>query len=140
MVKKNVFDLLSADLIIINGKIVTVDKEFSIAQAVAIKDGKIIAVGKNEDIKELAGKNTKVLDFKGKTVLPGINDTHIHAVAYWGTRPPLAVEIGYPVVKSISDIVKAVADKVKTVKPGEWIQGWGWDEGYLQEGILQNGI
>jgi len=133
MVKKNVFDLLSADLIIINGKIVTVDKEFSIAQAVAIKDGKIIAVGKNEDIKELAGKNTKVLDFKGKTVLPGINDTHIHAVAYWGTRPPLAVEIGYPVVKSISDIVKAVADKVKTVKPGEWIQGWGWDEGYLQE-------
>jgi predicted amidohydrolase YtcJ len=133
MVKKNVMDLLSADLVIINGKIVTVDKEFSIAQAVAIKDGKVIAVGKDEDIKELAGKNTKVLDLKGKTVLPGINDTHIHAVAYWGTRPPLAVEIGYPAVKSISDIVKAVADKVKTVKPGEWIQGWGWDEGYLQE-------
>jgi len=126
-------DLLSADLVIINGKIVTVDKEFSIAQAVAVKDSKIIAVGKNEDLRELVGKNTKVLDLKGKTVLPGINDAHIHAVAYWGTRPPLALDVGYPTVKSISDIVKVVGEKVKTVQPGEWIQGWGWDEGYLQE-------
>jgi adenine deaminase len=75
MVKKIISDLLAADLVIINGKIVTVDKKFSIVQAVATKDGKIIAVGKNEDIKELAGKNTKVLDLKGKTVLPGINDS-----------------------------------------------------------------
>jgi len=133
MVKKIISDLLAADLVIINGKIVTVDKKFSIVQAVATKDGKIIAVGKNEDIKELAGKNTKVLDLKGKTVLPGINDSHIHAVAYWGTRPPLAVDIGFPTVRSISDIVKAVGEKVKTLQPGEWIQGWGWDEGYLQE-------
>jgi len=131
--KGNVLDLLAADLVIINGKIVTVDKEFSIAQAVAVKDGKIIAVGKNDEVKALAGKNTKVLDLKGKTVLPGINDSHIHAFAYWGTRPPLAVDVGYPAVKSISDVVKAVADKVKAVKPGEWIQGWGWDEGYLDE-------
>jgi predicted amidohydrolase YtcJ len=133
MVGKITFDLLSADLVIINGKIVTVDKRFSIAQAVAIKDGKVIAVGKDEDIKELAGKNTKVLNLKGKAVLPGINDSHIHACTYWGTRPPLAVGVGYPAVKSIGDIVKAVGEKVKTVKPGEWVQGWGWDEGYLQE-------
>ena len=133
MVKKTILDLLSADLVIINGKIVTVDKEFSIAQAVAVKDGKIIAVGENGDLKELVGKKTKVLDLKGKTVLPGINDAHIHAVAYWGTRPPLALDVGYPTVKSISDIVKMVGEKVKTVQDGEWIQGWGWDEGYLQE-------
>jgi predicted amidohydrolase YtcJ len=133
MGKGNAWDLLAADLVIVNGKIVTVDKRFSIAQAVAIKDGRVIAVGKDEDIKKLAGENTKVLNLKGKTVLPGINDSHIHAIAFGGTRPPLALDVGYPAVKSISDIVKAVGEKVKTVKPGEWIQGWGWDEGYLQE-------
>lgn len=66
MVKKTILDLLSADLVIINGKIVTVDKEFSIAQAVAVKDGKIIAVGENGDLKELVGKKTKVLNLKVK--------------------------------------------------------------------------
>ena len=133
MVKKIILDLLSADLVIINGKIVTVDKEFSIAQAVAVKDSKIIAVGKNEDLKELVGKNTKVLDLKGKTVLPGINDTHIHAAAFGGTRPPLVLDVGYPTVKSITEIVKTVSEKVKAVQPGEWIQGFGWDKGYLDE-------
>ena len=133
MVKRIEGNVLSADLVINNGKVVTVDKEFSIAQAVAVKDGRIIAVGKNEELKELVGKKTKVLDLEGKTVLPGINDAHIHAAAYGGTRPPLALDVGYPTVKSISDIVKMVGEKVKTVQDGEWIQGWGWDEGYLQE-------
>jgi len=66
MVKRIEGDVLSADLVIINGKVVTVDKEFSIAQAVAVKDGRIIAVGKNEELKELVGKKTKVLDLEGK--------------------------------------------------------------------------
>lgn len=112
---------------------VTADSNFSIAQAVAVKGDKIVAVGTNDEIEALAGKNAKVLDLKGKTVLPGINDAHIHAALYGGTRPPLALDVGYPTVKSISDIVKAVGEKAKTVKPGEWIRGVGWDEGYLEE-------
>ena len=122
-----------ADLIVINGKVITVDSDFSIAQAVAVKGDKVVAVGMNEEIKALAGKNTKVLDLKGKTMLPGINDAHIHAALYGGTRPPLTVDVGYPAVKSIGDIVRAVAEKAKTAKPGEWIRGLGWDEGYLEE-------
>ena len=122
-----------ADLGFVNGKVITVDENFSIAQAVAVKGDRIVAVGTDEDIKPLIGQHTKVLDLKGKAVLPGINDAHIHASLYGGTRPPLTLDVGYPAVKSISDIVKAVAEKAKATRPGEWIRGMGWDEGYLEE-------
>jgi len=67
-----------ADLAIINGKVITVDKDFSVAEAVAVKDGKIIAVGLKSDVEKMIGENTKILDLKGETVLPGINDSHLH--------------------------------------------------------------
>lgn len=122
-----------ADLAFINGKIITVDGSFSIAQAVAVKGDRIVAVGTDEDVKTVVGAGTEVVDLKGRTMLPGINDSHIHAALYGGTRPPLTLDVGYPAVKSISDIVKAVAEKAKTTRPGEWIRGMGWDEGYLEE-------
>src|SRR5688572_7050841 len=65
-----------ADLILHNGKIVTVDERFTIAQAVAVKEEKFLAVGKNKDILGLAAPNTIKIDLKGKTVLPGLIDTH----------------------------------------------------------------
>src|SRR5712671_4727137 len=68
----------SADLILLNGKIVTVDQNFTIAQALAIKKGKIIAVGSNKEIRGLANKQTKIIDLKGKTVIPGLIDAHAH--------------------------------------------------------------
>jgi hypothetical protein len=67
-----------ADLAIINGKVVTVDKNFSLAEAIAVKDGKIAAVGLKADIQKMIGENTRVLDVKGETILPGINDSHLH--------------------------------------------------------------
>jgi predicted amidohydrolase YtcJ len=121
------------DLVFINGKILTVNSGFSIAQSVAIKGDRIVAVGSNREVKPFTGAGTEVIDLKGKTVLPGINDAHIHAALYGGTRPPLTLDVGYPAVKSISDIMKKVAEKVKTARPGEWIRGMGWDEGYLEE-------
>jgi len=99
-------DQLQADSVITSGKVITVDKNFSIAQAVAVKDGRIVAVGTNERIKALAGRQTKAIDLNGKTMLPGINDAHIHAMLYWGSRPPLVLDVGYPAMKSISDIVQ----------------------------------
>jgi predicted amidohydrolase YtcJ len=121
------------DLVVQNGKIITLDKDFSIAQAVAVKNGKIVGIGKNEEIRALIGKNTKTIDLRGKMMLPGINDTHCHISDWALTRPPYMLEIRFPTVKSISDIVKMVADKVRQTKPGEWIIGEGWDEGYLEE-------
>jgi len=121
------------DLIITNGKVITVDKSFSIAQAVAVKGERIVAVGTNEKIKALASRQTKTLDLKGKTMLPGINDAHIHAALYWGSRPPLVLDVGFPVAKSIRDIVKAVGKKAEVAKPGEWIRGTGLNLGSLEE-------
>jgi predicted amidohydrolase YtcJ len=122
-----------ADLVLINGKIVTVDNGSHIAQAVAVKGDRIIIVGSDQDVKVHVNARTEVIDLKGRTMLPGINDAHIHAALYGGTRPPLTIDTGYPAVKSIRDIVRAVAEKVKGARPGEWIRGMGWDEGYLEE-------
>jgi len=122
-----------ADTIIMNGKVITVDKNFSIKESIAVKDGWIIFVGKNKHVKMFIGKQTKVLDLREKSILPGINDSHGHAALYGGTRPPLAIDLSYPTVKSIRDIVTSLGAKVRTVHPGEWIRGFGWDPPYLEE-------
>ena len=70
--------VLHPDTILLNGKMVTVDEDFSIAEAVAIKDGKFIAVGSNTEVRGLAGDRTEVIDLEGATVLPGFNDPHLH--------------------------------------------------------------
>lgn len=67
-----------ADLVILNGKVITVDREFAIAEAVAVADGKIIAVGTRRAIEKMVGNNSRILDIQGETLLPGMNDTHLH--------------------------------------------------------------
>jgi len=124
---------MAADLAIINSKVVTVDSEFSIKQAVAVENGKISAVGTNEEISAHITPDTKVLDLKGKPLLPGINEAHLHAPFFGATRPPLALDLTYPTVKSIPDMVEALRKKVSSVEPGEWIRGFGWDQGSLEE-------
>lgn len=125
--------LSQADLLLINGNIITIDPLFSTVPAVAVKSGRIIATGPNVDIKRLAGKHTRILDLQGATVLPGINDTHCHMSDWALTRPPFKLETRYPLVKSIADVLDMVQAQVKNAKPGEWIQGEGWDQGYLEE-------
>lgn len=124
---------MNPDFIMINGNVVTVDDSFSTAQAVAVKDGKIVAVGSKSDVNMLKGPKTKVLDLKGATVLPGINDAHIHLGGFGLTRPPLVIDVGYPAVESLADVRDAIAAKVAEVGPGEWIRGRGWDRGFLAE-------
>src|SRR5258705_2010038 len=67
-----------ADTILHGGKVVTLDKRSSIAQAVAIRDGKFLAVGSDADVKRFAGPATKLIDLGGRTVVPGLNDSHTH--------------------------------------------------------------
>ena len=67
-----------ADLILHNGKIVTLDKRSAIAQAVAIRDGKFLAVGSDAEVKRFSGPSTKVVDLGGRTAVPGLNDSHTH--------------------------------------------------------------
>jgi predicted amidohydrolase YtcJ len=110
---------MRADLAINNGKVITIDEKFSIAEAVAEKDSKIIAVGTNNDVQPFIGEDTQVLDITGKTMLPGINEAHIHAAQFGGARPPVVINAGYPTVKSIGDIAEAVGRKVKDAQPDE---------------------
>lgn len=119
----------TADLVLHNGKILTVDNSFSTGQAVAISGNQITAVGSNEDIMKLAGPATQVIDLKGRTVIPGLIDTHRHIYErenYDGKLTPEQQRY-YPVdwrgVTSTQDVlnqIKATMDKYH-FKPGEWI-------------------
>src|ERR1043165_1899996 len=92
-----------ADVIFTNGKIVTVDANFSVAQALAIKEGKLIAVGTNADALAHRGPNTKVLDLAGKTVIPGLQDSHIH---FLSLGEDVTYEADQTFSKNAQDIVK----------------------------------
>lgn len=126
---------MGADLVIMNAKVLTVDGAFSIAEAVAVDGGKIETVGSNDAVKPFIGPDTKVLDLKGKTVLPGINESHMHAPFFGASRPPLSIDLTYPTVKSIPDMTEALRRKVMEVPHGEWIRGFGWDQSSLKECI-----
>jgi len=127
-----------ADLILVNGKVVTVDDNFSIAEAVAIRGNRIMSVGRSADIARLVDDETEVLDLKGKTLLPGFNDAHFHLCWWATTMPPLALNLLYPNVKSISEIVELVKEKAAALPLGEWIRGFSWDEAYLDEWKADN--
>ena len=121
----------SADLILINGKIVTVDREFSTKEAIAVKDGKVMATGSTKELKKLKGDSTEVIDLNGKTVLPGLYDSHLHMLKTGAFLQ--VINCRTPPMKSITDMAKAVGEKAKKAKPGEWIQGRGWDQVKLAE-------
>ena len=73
-----------ADMVLRGGKIVTVDRDFSIKEALAIKDGRIIGVGSDREMRVLTGRRTKVIELRGRTVIPGLIDSHIHATVEIG--------------------------------------------------------
>ena len=113
------------DLVIHSAKVVTVDNSFSIAEVVAVKGGEIVAVGANDAVRSLAGPRTRMIDLRGRTLLPGFHDTHSHAVQM-GLNLPVAMDL--TTVTSIEDIRKIVAGRVASAKPGEWIfsEGGWW--------------
>jgi predicted amidohydrolase YtcJ len=120
-----------ADLLLINGKIIIVDAGFSTKEAVVVKDGKIMATGSTKEMKKLKGEETEVIDLEGKTVLPGLYDSHLHMLNSGATLQ--VINCRTPPMKSIADMAKAVGEKVKKAKPGEWIVGRGWDQVKLAE-------
>ena len=123
----------TADSIYVNGKVVTMDAAGTIAQALAVKGDTLLAVGSTSDVRAWAGPGTEVVDLAGKTVLPGINDSHTHAAMYGGSRPPLTLDVGFPSVRSIADVKAMVGARAARLNAGEWIRGNGWDYGYLDE-------
>jgi predicted amidohydrolase YtcJ len=119
-----------ADIVLINGTILTVDPKDFVAEALAIQAGKIIAVGSNQQILALTDAQTQVLDLHGRTATPGLIDTHGH---YQDGGVDELYNIELTDAKSVAEIVRRVQAKVAITKPGEWVLGSGWDEGKLAE-------
>jgi predicted amidohydrolase YtcJ len=117
-------------LILIHGRILTVDSHDSIAQALAIRDGKIIAIGSDRDILRLAGAATQRIDLHGRTATPGLIDSHAH-IADAGVQELYHVHLSD--ASTIAEVVRRVRAGIAGLKPGEWLQGDGWDEGKLAE-------
>jgi predicted amidohydrolase YtcJ len=122
------FGAQDADLILINGNIITVDAKDSIAQAIAIRQGKILTVGSNEKIRKLARKDARIIDLHGRTATPGLVDAHCHF-----DETAAIYDIDLSNLKSISEAAELVRKKALQVKPGAWILGSGWDESKLHE-------
>ncbi|WKX68980.1 amidohydrolase [Streptomyces sp. XD-27] len=122
-----------ADLVFLNGSVLTVDPDFTVASALAVTDGVISAVGDRDDVAPSIGPGTQVVDLDGGTLLPGINDSHLHGCAFGIGMPPLSLDVSHPAVRSIADVAEAVRDAAAHTPAGEWISGHGWDPGYLAE-------
>jgi predicted amidohydrolase YtcJ len=119
----------SADLILTNGKIVTVDGRFGIAQALAIRGTRIAAAGTNEEVLALKGPNTRVEDLRGRTVIPGLIDNHAHFI-----RAPEHDELRLDGVTSRAQAVAMLTERAKRAAPGEWIVTLGgWSEEQFQD-------
>jgi len=114
----------TAEKIFVNGKIVTVDDRFTIAQALAVRGQRIMAVGENGEIEKLRGPATEVIDLNGRTVIPGLIDNHSHWI-----RAAEHNELRFDGVTSRQQAVKMLAERVRGTAPGEWIVVLGgWSE------------
>lgn len=118
----------AADLILSNGKIITVDERFTIAQAVAIKSSRIIAVGSNQEIARFAGPSTRKIDLKGKSVIPGLIDNHMHLLRAGQTWQ---LEVRLDGVESRKQALGMLENRAKALGPGKWVYnigGWTTDQ------------
>jgi len=113
----------TADTLLVNGRIMTVDPANSIAEAIAIHGDIILTTGSDSAIRLLAAPGAKIIDLKGRTVTPGFIDPHIHFRA-WGLQNTYYTSFMPPEVKDIPSLQRALVDDLKGKQPGEWLMGY----------------
>src|SRR5947207_11459128 len=119
------------DTVLLNGKILTVDAQFSTREAMAIRDGRIVALGSAADVRKLAGPMTRVIDLQGRTVIPGLIDSHLHAIRAAET---FATEVNWIGAASLTDALGRISDASRAMKPGAWlIVAGGWNVQQFKE-------
>lgn len=118
----------SEKITFINGKIFTSDDRMPDARAMTIENGRIAAIGREEDLPEEKGT---VIDLKGRRVIPGFVDAHMHPVIYADFRKQITVMP--PDICSIEEMIQAIRRRRQAQEPGQWIEGWGYDEQGFQE-------
>ncbi len=122
----------SADLVFKNGNIYTANEGMPRAQAVAVKGDRIVFVGSNDAVQKLVGKDTRVVDLHGNTVLPGITDAHHHLSGVGFREMTLNLEG----ITNLQDFLAKVKARVDQAKPGEWVTGRGWIETHWQPPVF----
>ena len=115
----------SADIILVNGNIVTMDAKRSVVKALAIKNGNILLVGEDQAVRDVAGGSTQVIDLNGRTVTPGLIDAHCHLSAC-GLLGTTYVDINWPAVFTVADMQAKFAERIAVTPQGEWVVGSGW--------------
>jgi predicted amidohydrolase YtcJ len=123
---------LSPDLILTDGRFYTLDAENTVAQAVAIKDGRFVAVGSNAEIEALAGQITRPISLRGSTAIPGMFDSHVHMMEAGAKLATIRLDE----CASPEEMAALVAERAARTPPGTWIIGQGWNEGNFRDGRL----
>ncbi len=119
------------DTVLVNGKILTVDAQFSTREAMAIRDGRIVALGSSADIRKLAGPRSRVVDLSGRTVIPGLIDSHLHAIRAAQT---FSTEVNWTGAASLTEAIGRISEAARTMKPGAWlIVAGGWNVQQFKE-------
>lgn len=109
-------DGAAADLVLRGGTVITVDSNDRIAEAVAVKDGRVVAVGSNTEVNRFVGTGTETVDLGGRTVTPGLIDAHAHFG--WGGADRLFVlDLSYPNVETMADVVAKVSVTPRVGQP-----------------------
>ncbi|MGG0658218.1 amidohydrolase [Rummeliibacillus pycnus] len=122
---------MKANIVFLNGEVITVDGQDSIQEALAISDNKILAVGSNDEMKGFIGDSTQVIDLDGKSLLPGIIDAHLHLVMYGAFQ--LNISCKEPGMDSIDAILTALKERAANTPKGQWIRAWGFNENTVKE-------
>ena len=121
--------MVSADVVLLNARVLTMNQSQPCAEAVAINNDRIMRVGTNEEISKLIGENTRIIRLRGKTVIPGLIDTHIHVADFGKVLLWLNLEN----TNSISDMQSCLSKRVEETPKGKWLLGKGWDESRFLE-------
>ena len=119
------------DTVLLNGKILTLDARSTVALAVAIRDGRVTSVGSSDDIRKLAGPGTRVIDLRGRTVIPGLIDSHLHAIR---AALSFSTEVNWIGARSLEEALGRIRAAARTMKPGSWlIVAGGWNVQQFEE-------
>jgi hypothetical protein len=120
-----------ADTVLIHGKVLVGDDRFSIREALAVRDGRILATGRTADMKKLAGRGTRVVDLQGRTVIPGLIDSHMHAIR---AALSFATEVNWIGAATLEEALGRIRDGAQRAKPGGWlIVAGGWTDQQFRE-------
>jgi predicted amidohydrolase YtcJ len=119
------------DTILLNGKIVTLDARSTVALGLAVRDGRITAVGSSDEVRKLAGPATRVIDVRGRTVIPGLIDSHLHAIR---AALSFSTEVNWIGARSLEEALGRIRAAARTMKPGSWlIVAGGWNVQQFEE-------